>query len=123
MVGGRVFMGLGSIVIESTQSKLYAHWFTGSTLGLVVGLDMAWRSIITIIARATAVPMSRIGGWYGWALWIPAVVTTLCVAIVVAYIVFERSVPVEYRPVNVSYSAEIVGWKRVKLALKRVTEL
>lgn len=116
-------MGLGSIVIESTQNKLYAHWFTGSSLAFVVALDMAWRSVITIVARVTAVPMSRIGGWYGWALWIPAILTTISVSIIVGYIVYERSVPVEYRPVNVSHSAEIVGWKRIKVALKRVTDL
>lgn len=123
MVGGRVFMGLGSIVIESTQNKLYAHWFTGSNLAFVVGLDMAWRSVITIIARVTAVPMSRINGWYGWALWIPAILSTLCVFLVIGYLFYERSVPAQYRPVNVTTNAEIVGWKRVKVALKRITEL
>jgi hypothetical protein len=116
-------MGLGSIVIESTQSKLYAHWFTGSNLAFVVALDMAWRSVITIVARVTAVPMSRIGGWYGWALWIPAILTTLSVSITIGYIFYERSVPVRYRPVNVTHSTDIVGWKRAKLAVKRVTDL
>lgn len=116
-------MGLGSIVIESTQNKLYAHWFTGSNLAFVVALDMSWRSVITILARVTAVPMTRIGGWYGWTLWIPAILTTLCVGITIGYIFYERSVPVEYRPVNAMHLAEVTGWKRVRLAAKRVTEL
>jgi len=55
-------MGLGSIVIESTQSKFYAHWFTGTNLAFVVALDLAWRSVVTIVARATAIPMSNIDG-------------------------------------------------------------
>lgn len=123
MVGGRVFMGLGSIVIESTQSKLYAHWFTGTNLAFVVALDLAWRSVVTIVARATAVPMSNIDGWYGWALWIPAILTTLCVGIVIGYLYYEKTVPAEYRPVIAAHTAEIVGWRRWKLAMKRVTGL
>lgn len=116
-------MGLGSIVIESTQNKLYAHWFTGTNLAFVVGLDTAWRSVVTIVATVTAVPMSRIGGWYGWSLWIPAIMTSLSVLIVIAYIFYERSVPIEYRPVNVVHSTEIAGWKRFKVAVKRITDL
>lgn len=33
-------------VIESTQSKLYAHWFQGSQLAFVFGLDIAWGRIV-----------------------------------------------------------------------------
>ena len=62
-------MGFGSTVIESCQSKLYAHWFQGSTLGFVFALDIAWSRITTIICRAAAVPMSEVNGWWGWALW------------------------------------------------------
>lgn len=56
-------------VIESTQSKLYAHWFAGSHLALVYGLDIAWSRITTIISRSSAVPMSMLNDWWGWALW------------------------------------------------------
>lgn len=116
-------MGLGSIVIETTQNKLYTHWFTGSSLGFVISLDMAWRSIVTIIARVTAVPMSGLGGWYGWALWIPAILTSLCVGLALGYVLFERSVPIAYRPVNVTHAEDAVGWKRLRLAARRVTDL
>jgi hypothetical protein len=123
MVGGRVIMGIGSSVIESTQNKLYAHWFTGTNLAFVVAIDIAWRSVVTIVAKATAVPMSRIHGWYGWALWIPAILSVVCVGIVIGYLFYEKSVPLEYRPVRVNHSTETVGWRRWKLALKRVTGL
>jgi len=56
-------------VIESAQAKLYAHWFQGSNLALVIGLDLAWSRILSVIARSTAVPMSLINGWWGWGLW------------------------------------------------------
>ena len=69
LIAGRVIMGLGSTVIESTQSKLYAHWFQGSWLAFIFGVDIAWNRITVIIAKATAVPMSEIDGWWGWSLW------------------------------------------------------
>ena len=56
-------------MIESAQAKLYAHWFQGSNLALVIGLDLAWSRILSVIARSTAVPMSLINGWWGWGLW------------------------------------------------------
>lgn len=94
-------MGCGSIVIESAQIKLYAHWFNGSLLASAIAIDLAWGSITTVAARAAAVPLSRIGGWYGWALWIPAIMTAVCALIIAAYAVLERRVvPREYRPVS-----------------------
>ena len=65
----RKIMYTDMIVIESTQSKLYAHWFAGSNLAFVYGLDIAWSRLTTIISRSSAVPMSMLHGWWGWALW------------------------------------------------------
>lgn len=94
-------MGLGSIVIETSQNKLYAHWFNGSMLASAIASDLAWNSITSVIARATAVPMSRLNGWYGWALWIPSIMTMVCTLIVLAYGLFERKyVPKRYRPIS-----------------------
>ncbi|TXT11548.1 uncharacterized protein COLE_01958 [Cutaneotrichosporon oleaginosum] len=101
LIGGRIVMGLGSIVLEICQSKLYAHWFSGSWLATVIALDLAWNSVTVVIARVSAVPMSRLGGWYGWALWIPSIVCAACTLIVIAYLVFERRVvPQRYRPIT-----------------------
>ncbi|BEJ14818.1 hypothetical protein CspHIS471_0405850 [Cutaneotrichosporon sp. HIS471] len=101
LIGGRIVMGLGSIVLEICQSKLYAHWFSGSWLATVIALDLAWNSVTVVIARVSAVPMSRLGGWYGWALWIPTIVCAACTFIVIAYLVFERRVvPKRYRPIT-----------------------
>lgn len=97
-------MGLGSIVLEICQSKLYAHWFSGSWLATVIALDLAWNSVTVVIARVSAVPMSKLGpngGWYGWALWIPTIVCAACTLIVIAYVIFERRfVPKAYRPIT-----------------------
>lgn len=101
LIGGRIVMGLGSIVLEICQSKLYAHWFSGSWLATVIALDLAWNSVTVVIARVSAVPMSQLGGWYGWALWIPTIVCAACTLIVIAYLVFERRfVPKRYRPLT-----------------------
>lgn len=92
-------MGFGSTILESTQNKLYAHWFSGSSLGFVIGLDIAWNRVLGIVVRATAVPMSEINGWWGWALWIPCVLCVANLVAVILYWAYERKVPKEYRPV------------------------
>ncbi|KAI4597186.1 hypothetical protein KJ359_004698 [Pestalotiopsis sp. 9143b] len=43
-------------------------------LGLVYGLDVSIGNIIVLAAKATAVPMRDATSFWGWALWIPAVV-------------------------------------------------
>lgn len=101
LIGGRIVMGLGSIVLEGAQSKLYAHWFNGRWLATVIALDLAWGSATVVIARVSAVPMSHLGGWYGWALWIPVFVIAACTLLVIAYTIFEQKyLPKEFRPVT-----------------------
>jgi hypothetical protein len=86
------------MLIESAQLKLYTHWFQGSHLALVIGIDLAWSRVLSVISRATAVPMSMINGWWGWGLWIPAIVTVANLVICIMYWVFERRVPKQHRP-------------------------
>ncbi|KAL1412618.1 hypothetical protein Q8F55_000365 [Vanrija albida] len=99
LVGGHIIMGFGSTIIGSCQNKLYSHWFAGSTLAFVYGLDIAWNRIVSVITRTTAVPLSNIGDFWGWALWIPAIVCGFNMVMLIAYWWFERSVPKQYRPV------------------------
>jgi hypothetical protein len=110
-------------VIEISQNKLYAHWFAGSTLSFVVALDLAWNSLTSIIARLSAVPMSKLNGWYGWALWIPSFVIMACTVLVIAYIFFERKVPEVYRPKKGSQSTQLKGLGRWKFAIVSITQL
>lgn len=110
-------------MIEICQNKLYAHWFAGSTLSFIVAIDLAWNSLTSIIARLSAVPMSRLGGWYGWALWIPSFVIMFCTLIVIAYIVFERRVPEQYRPTKGSQTTTLRGVARWKFAIYSITQL
>lgn len=98
VIAGRILMGFGSMLIESAQLKLYTHWFQGSHLALVIGLDLAWSRVLSVISRATAVPMSRINGWWGWGLWIPAIVTIVNLSVCIGYWAFERKVPAQFRP-------------------------
>jgi len=95
----------------------------GSTLSFVVALDLAWNSLTSIIARLSAVPMSRLNGWYGWALWIPSFVIMACTVLVIAYIFFERRVPEVYRPKKGSQSTQLKGLGRWKFALVSITQL
>ncbi|KAH6970942.1 major facilitator superfamily domain-containing protein [Ilyonectria sp. MPI-CAGE-AT-0026] len=74
VLSGRIIMGFGSTVIESCTSKILAHWFQHRGLGLVYGLDLSIGKLIVLIAKATAVPMRDASSFWGWALWIPAIV-------------------------------------------------
>lgn len=92
-------MGFGSTILEGTQNKLFAHWFHGSWLAFVIGADIAWGRIVSIVIPATAVPLANVSEWWGWALWVPFFVCCLSTAATVAYWLFERKVPRKYRPV------------------------
>lgn len=123
MIGGRILMGFGSTIAEQTQNKLYAHWFHGSQLGLVFGIDIAWNRILSIISRSTAVPMTTINDWWGWALWIPAILCAVNLAICIGYWMFERSVPKEYRPVLGRDAYHKEGWAKKKFGLRSLLDL
>ncbi|WOO82110.1 Major facilitator superfamily domain-containing protein 1 [Vanrija pseudolonga] len=99
LVGGHIIMGFGSTIIGACQNKLYSHWFAGSTLAFVYGLDIAWNRVVSVITRTTAVPLSNIGGFWGWALWIPAMVCGFNMIMLMVYWWFERNVAPQYRPV------------------------
>lgn len=99
LVGGHIIMGFGSTIIGACQNKLYSHWFAGSTLAFVYGLDIAWNRVVSVITRTTAVPLSNIGGFWGWALWIPAMVCGFNMIMLLVYWWFERNVAPQYRPV------------------------
>ncbi|KAL7424462.1 hypothetical protein Q5752_000146 [Cryptotrichosporon argae] len=118
LIGGQIIMGLGSTVIEGCQSKLYAHWFRGSGLALVFAVDIAWNRVTSIVAKATAVPMSEVRDWWGWALWIPAVLCAANLALCVGYWYYERSVPLDYRPPLGKYAAEHEGWRARRFGIK-----
>ena len=111
-------------MVETTQYKLYTHWFSGSKLGLIIAIDLAWISVTSVCARLAAVPMSRVNGWYGWALWLPVLFTVTSWLCVAGYFIFERKfLPEEYRPNNGARMREMKGWNGVKHAIKGVTRL
>nr|GAT50931.1 MFS transporter [Mycena chlorophos] len=93
LVAGNVVMGLGSSVIETCQTKLYAHWFYGNHLGLLYGVDIALIRVINTIAKATAVPIAERTGWWGWSIWISAVMSAIALIINIIYVLFDRRLP------------------------------
>ncbi|GKT65290.1 major facilitator superfamily transporter [Colletotrichum tofieldiae] len=108
VVTGRVIMGFGSTVIETCTSK---H----KGLGLVYGLDLSIGTslvtnfgkfkmkeltfppclgkLIVLIAKATAVPMRDATSFWGWALWIPAIVCFTNLLQNILYVWWARSRP------------------------------
>jgi len=112
-------------VVETTQYKLYTHWFSGSTLGLIIAIDLAWISVTSVCARLAAVPMSRINGWYGYALWIPVALTVTSWLAVLGYFMLEKRLPEQYKPSNglARRQKGMGGWKGVKHAVSGVPRL
>ncbi|WWC64309.1 uncharacterized protein I303_106919 [Kwoniella dejecticola CBS 10117] len=123
LVSGLIIMGFGSTVIESTQSKLYAHWFKGSSLALVFAIDIAWSRVTSVVSKATAVPMSDIKGFWGWAIWIPAIVCAINMMLVLAYWAYERTVPNAYRPLLGKEARVQEGWAKRKFSLATLWKL
>jgi hypothetical protein len=88
VLGGRLLMGFGSTIIKIIPQKIYWHWFRGRVhcfsflplssklkcvfqgLAFVLGLDISGGKVIVLIAKATAIPMSRVGSTWSWALWV-----------------------------------------------------
>ncbi|ORY34568.1 major facilitator superfamily domain-containing protein [Naematelia encephala] len=123
LVGGRILMGFGSTVIESARNKLYAHWFQGSYLAFIFALDIAWGRVVVVISESSSVPMSEINGWWGWALWIPAITTALDLALCCLYWLYERSVPREYRPTLGQDDKGREGWSKKRFSWATVLQL
>jgi hypothetical protein len=76
-----------------------------------------------MVARLVAVPMSQINGWYGWALWIPSMLTVLCTGIIVGYLIYERSVPAMYRPNNGSDVRGKMNRSPIKVVWRNISQL
>ncbi|KAH8898638.1 MFS general substrate transporter [Thozetella sp. PMI_491] len=71
VMGGRIIMGFGSTVIETCTSKANSIHFK------LHALTIFYRNLgklIVLMAKATAVPMRDASSFWGWALWIPAIV-------------------------------------------------
>ncbi|KAH8924286.1 MFS general substrate transporter [Atractiella rhizophila] len=90
VLGGRIIMGFGSTLVESAGSKILAHWFQRRGLAFVYGLDISWGKVIVLIAKATAVPMSNLGDYWGWGLWIPAILCFVNLLQTLFYIWWSR---------------------------------
>ncbi|CAE6346181.1 unnamed protein product [Rhizoctonia solani] len=101
VIGGRLLMGFGSTIIEIIPQKIYCHWFRGRGLAFVLGLDVSWGKVVVLIAKATAVPMSKVGGEWAWALWIPAMVCGANIVLTFGYMVWIRTLPQEVRMCSV----------------------
>ncbi|CAE6411435.1 unnamed protein product [Rhizoctonia solani] len=97
VLGGRLLMGFGSTIIEIIPQKIYCHWFKGRGLAFVLGLDVSWGKVVVLVAKATAVPMSKVGGEWAWALWIPAVACGVNILLTFAYMLWIRTLPQKVR--------------------------
>ncbi|KAH6661798.1 major facilitator superfamily domain-containing protein [Plectosphaerella plurivora] len=93
VLAGRIIMGFGSTIIETCTSKILAHWFQHRGLGLVYGLDLSIGKLVVLAAKATAIPMRDATDFWGWALWIPAIVCFANLLQNIFYVWWVRSQP------------------------------
>ncbi|KAK7040120.1 hypothetical protein VNI00_009925 [Paramarasmius palmivorus] len=90
LIAGEVILGLGSTTIETSQSKFYTHWFYGSHLGLVYGLDIAWGRVINVISKATSVPIAEGTGSWTWPFWVACIMCIVTLILNIGYCLFVR---------------------------------
>ena len=67
--------------------------------------------------------MSQINGWYGWAMWIPAITTCACSFIVIAYWYYERAIPQKYSPRNGSDVRAAFKFGNGRFAVRNILQL
>ncbi|GAA6004588.1 hypothetical protein JCM10207_000947 [Rhodosporidiobolus poonsookiae] len=96
LVVGSVLSGFGDITVRTAQLKISAHWFQGTHLGLALGLAIAVQRTIGVVAKATAVPIAEKSGW-AWFFWTAFILEAFVLLLCIAYYMFERRVPEQYR--------------------------
>ncbi|EEB99670.1 hypothetical protein MPER_00608 [Moniliophthora perniciosa FA553] len=92
LVAGEVILGLGSITVANSQTKLYTHWFYGSYVGFAKQL-----LAISVASKATAVPIAERTGSYTWSFWVPCILCAASLVINALYYVFVNRLPMELR--------------------------
>uniref|UniRef100_A0A0W0FWP8 Lysosomal dipeptide transporter MFSD1 n=1 Tax=Moniliophthora roreri TaxID=221103 RepID=A0A0W0FWP8_MONRR len=110
LIAGEVVLGLGSTTIETSQSKLYTHWFYGSHLGLVYGLDIAWGRVktpglcesleliaLSVISKATSVPIAEGTGSWTWSFWVACIMCAATLILNVFYCLLVGRLPRDMR--------------------------
>ncbi|KAL2670216.1 hypothetical protein Neosp_014683 [[Neocosmospora] mangrovei] len=123
VMGGRIIMGFGSTVIETCTSKILAHWFQHRGLGLVYGLDLSIGKLIVLAAKASAVPMRDASSFWGWALWIPAIVCFVNLLQNIFYVWWARSRPEwTQMPTGQRKAKEEGSWHRGRLNADIITQ-
>ncbi|EQB48943.1 major facilitator superfamily transporter [Colletotrichum gloeosporioides Cg-14] len=101
--------------LDITNSQILAHWFQHKGLGLVYGLDLSIGKLIVLIAKATAVPMRDASSFWGWALWIPAIVCFANLIQNIFYVWWARSRPEwTQMPTGQKLATEIRARERVQ---------
>ncbi|KAK7040121.1 hypothetical protein VNI00_009926 [Paramarasmius palmivorus] len=100
LIAGEVILGLGSITVLNSQSKLYTHWFYGSYVGMVYGIDLAWTRVVSVVAKATAIPITDGTGSYTWAFWVTCIMCGASLVVNAVYFVFAKRLPSDLQMVT-----------------------
>ncbi|KAI3604379.1 mfs transporter [Moniliophthora roreri] len=113
LIAGEVVLGLGSTTIETSQSKLYTHWFYGSHLGLVYGLDIAWgragytSSLSQVIPIVLTPALGHFFDRFGKRMWFVSGTALLYIVVfsLLAFTAVHPLVPVLLSSVALSFNA------------------
>lgn len=102
IVVGEVVFGVGSTQIETSQSKLYAHYFKGAAgttgyIGFVSGLDIGLGRVFNVVSKLASVPIAERTGNFAWSFWVPLIICAFTLLLNIVYVLFARTLPVQNR--------------------------
>ncbi|KNE68061.1 hypothetical protein AMAG_13234 [Allomyces macrogynus ATCC 38327] len=102
MVLGRLLYGLGSMTIITVQHTILAHWFRGSALAIVVGVQIATSRLASFLSMLVTVPIKNATGWYGYSIWTAFGLCLVSWLVDVVYVLGMRRFRDETRAQNAS---------------------
>lgn len=93
---------MGSTQIETSQSKLYAHYFKGAAgttgyIGFVSGLDIGLGRVFNVVSKLASVPIAERTGNFAWSFWVPLIICAFTLLLNIVYVLFARTLPVQNR--------------------------
>ncbi|KAJ3361969.1 Major facilitator super domain-containing protein 1 [Allomyces arbusculus] len=106
MVLGRILYGLGSMTIITVQHTILAHWFRGSALAIVVGVQIATSRLASFLAMLVTVPIKNVTGWYGYSIWTAFALCLVSWLVDVVYVLGMRRFRDETRAQNAAGAAD-----------------
>ncbi|KAI8868423.1 MFS general substrate transporter [Ramicandelaber brevisporus] len=90
LVLSRVVFGLGSGFVVTVQEVILSHWFRGTGLGTVIGLQIAVSKFAQWLAQTTVLPIRDATGHYANSFWVASGLCGVSLVLVLIYLAVLR---------------------------------